>query len=50
MTADRLQLAFDDGLTIDKLAQDQHRLAVAVARQSLESMKVVTLARMHDLQ
>ena len=49
-TADRLQLALDNGLTIDKLSKCNWQLASAVVRTSLEPKQVVVLARLYGLQ
>jgi hypothetical protein len=49
-TAARLQHAFDNGLTITMLAQDQMELAYAVAGHSIEPTVVLTLARVYGLQ
>eukprot|EP00953_Heterococcus_sp_UTEX-ZZ885_P015635 8803-Heterococcus_DN1.PRE.2 len=46
-TADRLQLALDNGLTIDKLDANQ---ALYIVTRSLEPMQVITLARLYGMQ
>jgi hypothetical protein len=50
MTAARLQLALDNGLTCEKLVQHSWLLAYAVAEQSIEPVPVLTLARVYGLQ
>jgi hypothetical protein len=49
-TAARWQLALDNGLTIAKCEARQYRLARALIDVSLESMKVITLARLYGMQ
>jgi hypothetical protein len=49
-TAARLQLALDNGFTIEQLQEGEERLAVAFAEQSLEPIKVITLARLYGMQ
>jgi hypothetical protein len=50
VTAARLQLALDNGLTIDKLAADEPGLADSITQQSLEPIAVLTLARVYGFQ
>jgi hypothetical protein len=50
VTASRLQLALDDGVTIAKLTKHKWRLAHAIATRSLEPIAVLTLARVYGLQ
>jgi hypothetical protein len=49
-TADRLQLALDNGLTIDKLSKCDWQMARAIATFSLEPIAVLTLARCYGLE
>jgi hypothetical protein len=49
MTADRLQLALDNGLTMEQLTQNQLILAIAVMNSS-EPIAVLTLAKVLGLQ
>jgi hypothetical protein len=50
MSASRLQLVLDDGVTIAQLEQCKVKLADAVAKSSAEPMKVITLARLYGMQ
>jgi hypothetical protein len=49
MTADRLQLALDNGVTIDQLMKCRH-LPYGIVKLSLEPIAVLTLARLYGLQ
>jgi hypothetical protein len=46
----RLQLALDNGLTIEQLEDNEMQLPDAVVRQSLEPMRVIALARLYGLE
>eukprot|EP00953_Heterococcus_sp_UTEX-ZZ885_P012061 6937-Heterococcus_DN1.PRE.1 len=50
MTAARLQVAFDSGLTVADLQNNQSASARALARTSLEPIAALTLARVYGLQ
>jgi hypothetical protein len=49
-TAARLQIALDNGLTIEKLAQVGYRLASSIVATSLEPKQVLMLARLYGMQ
>jgi hypothetical protein len=50
MTAARLQLALDNGLSMDKLNEWCWRLARALAWHSLQPIAVLTVARCYGLE
>eukprot|EP00953_Heterococcus_sp_UTEX-ZZ885_P003795 2561-Heterococcus_DN1.PRE.2 len=50
MTAARLQLALDDGGTIEQLAKSEWNLADAIVNKSVEPIAVLSLARVYGLQ
>jgi hypothetical protein len=50
ITKARLQLAFDIGLTIDKLDTSKWWLAETIVGQSLQPEKVIKLARLYGMQ
>jgi hypothetical protein len=49
VSADRLQLALDNGLSVETLQKKEYSLAITISKNSLEPIAVLSLARVYGL-